>query len=71
MLGLASLYTSAPLLPVVEPHLRLHELYDFLLTQAKLGLNGLKWRAIFPGHVDDPIYIAVAELIFDDELADV
>ena len=34
-----------------------HEGYDVPLRQAKLRLDSLKGRPVFPGHFDDAVYI--------------
>lgn len=63
VLGGSALYPLPPHFPTAQFHFFLHDLNDLGFLYAKLVLNRIKGRAVFPGHFDNPIYIPVGEFV--------
>ena len=53
----AAIYPFAPQVEAAALKFFAHEGDNARFGQAKLGFDGLKGRAIFPGHLDDAVYI--------------
>lgn len=64
VLGSAPLYAGPPFAPVSGVHLAAHHFDHFGLAQAELRLDGIKRGSILPGHFNNPIEIAISQLIF-------
>jgi len=61
MLGLSARHTLSPKLKRSGFQLPAHYLNDGGLIQAIVGFDGLKGRAILPGHLDDPVDVSACE----------
>jgi len=59
MLGFAPVYPLAPHFKRRGLHVVAHQGSDFVLAKAKLRIDGIKRRAIFPCHGNDPVYVGI------------
>ena len=55
MFGLASRHTLAPHYETGALHVFSHQRHDAGFIQAELQRNGIEWRPILPGHLDDAV----------------
>ncbi len=69
MLGTATLYAGAPVLPRAALHIEAHELYYLGLRNGKLGFDGIEGGAVFPSHFDDTVYVLLAQFVFFKDFA--
>jgi hypothetical protein len=61
MLGLSARHPLSPQSKRPGLQLPAHYLNDGSLIQPVVGLDGLKGRAILPGHLDDPVDVSACE----------
>ena len=59
MLGFAPVYSLAPHFKRRGLHVVAHQGSDFVLSKAKLSVDRIKGRAIFPCHGDDPVNVGI------------
>ncbi len=57
MLGDSTIHALTPHTETGRQRVRAHEIDDVFFLQPKLHFDGLKWRSIFPGHLDDAVFI--------------
>ena len=59
MLGFAAVHPLTPHFKRRGLHVVAHQGSDFVLSKAKLSVDRIKGRAIFPSHGDDPVNVGI------------
>jgi len=63
MLSASALHSSAPHTPRTGLHLMAHQRYGFGFRYAKLVLDSIERRAVFPSHFDDAINLSLGKIL--------